>query len=80
MSVPADRVFLLVEDVAARYGVSRRWVLERTRLGEIPHRRLPGSRRCLFVEAHLVAWEDGAGLELVELAGGGRLVRPRGRR
>ncbi len=43
--------FLTSDAVAARYGHSRRWVLERTRLAEIPHRRLPGSRRCLFLEA-----------------------------
>jgi predicted DNA-binding transcriptional regulator AlpA len=69
--------YLLVEDVAARYGVSLRWVHERTRTETIPHRRLPGSRRCLFVEAELEAWENGAALELRELAGGGRVVRPK---
>jgi hypothetical protein len=71
--------YLLVEDVAARYGVSVRWVHERTRSVEpqIPHRRLPGARRCLFLEAELEAWEAGAGLELQELAGGGRIVRPK---
>jgi predicted DNA-binding transcriptional regulator AlpA len=69
--------YLLVEDVAARYGVSPRWVHERTRTETIPHRRLPGSRRCLFVEAEREAWENGAALELRELAGGGRVVRPK---
>jgi hypothetical protein len=71
--------YLLVKDVAARYGVSVRWVHERTRSVEpqIPHRRLPGARRCLFLEAELEAWEAGAGLELQELAGGGRIVRPK---
>jgi hypothetical protein len=65
-----------VEHVKDRYGVSERWVHERTRLNEIPHRRLPGSRRCLFREAELEQWEAGATLEVVELAGGGRIVRP----
>jgi hypothetical protein len=71
--------YLLVEDVAARYSVSVRWVHERTRSVEpqIPHRRLPGSRRCLFLEAELEAWESGAKLEIGELAGGGRIVRVR---
>src|SRR6266508_430570 len=71
--------YLLVEDVAARYAVSVRWVHERTRSTEpqIPHRRLPGSRRCLFLEAELEAWESGAKLEIGELAGGGRIVRVR---
>jgi hypothetical protein len=68
--------FLLVEDVAGRYGTSRRWVLERTRLGVIPHRRLPGSRRCLFLEHELEAWENGADLRVRELSSGGRLVEP----
>jgi predicted DNA-binding transcriptional regulator AlpA len=68
--------FLLVEDVCERYSVSKRWVLKRTRTGTIPHRRLPGSRRCLFVEADLAAWENGASLEVRELGAGGRLVRP----
>jgi len=69
--------YLFVEDVGARYGVSTRWVHERTRLNEIPHRRLTGSRRCLFLEAELEAWDAGAALEVRELAGGGRIVRPK---
>ncbi|MFN8223393.1 MAG: helix-turn-helix domain-containing protein [Gaiellales bacterium] len=68
--------FLLVEDVAARYGVSVRWVRERTRTGTIPHRRLPGSRRCLFLEDELEAYEAGATLVVRELEGGGRVVTP----
>lgn len=68
--------FMLVEDVCERYSASKRWVLERTRLAAIPHRRLPGSRRCLFVEAELVAWENGAELEVRPLGDGGRHVRP----
>lgn len=71
--------FLLVADVAERYSQSTRWVLERTRLRAIPHRKLPGSRRCLFVVADLEAWENGAALEVVELDDGGRVVRPKGR-
>jgi hypothetical protein len=68
--------FLTTDDVAERYGCSRRWVLERTRLAGIPHRRLPGSRRCLFVATELEAWENGAGLRVRELADGGRIVAP----
>jgi hypothetical protein len=52
-------------------------VQELTRRGEIPHRRMPGTRRCLFVEAELLAWEDGAPLEVIELSRGGRVVRPK---
>lgn len=70
--------YLTVEDVAARLRCSTRSVHEWTRLGEIPHRRLPGQRRCLFLLAELEAWEDGAKLETVDLARGGRIVRPLG--
>jgi hypothetical protein len=69
--------YLLVDAVAARYAVSTRWVHERTRLAEIPHRKLPGSRRCLFLADDLAAWEAGAELEVIELTRGGRVVRPK---
>ena len=72
----ADSPFLLVEEVAERLRRSVRSIHELTRLGEIPHRKLPGSRRCLFLEAELEKWEDGARLEVVELPRGGRVVRP----
>jgi predicted DNA-binding transcriptional regulator AlpA len=67
---------LHVSDVADLLGCSVRSVHERTRLGEIPHRKLPGARRCLFLEADLLAWIDGAALEMLELPDGGRIVRP----
>ena len=69
--------YLVVEDVAERLHRSIRSVHELTRTCAIPHRRLPGSRRCLFLLDHLEQWEDGAELEVVELARGGRVVRPR---
>jgi hypothetical protein len=70
--------YLFVEQVEARYGVSTRWVHERTRNAEIPHIRHAGTRRCLFREDWLAAWDVGAELEVRELAGGGRIVRPKG--
>jgi excisionase family DNA binding protein len=73
--IAAGAKFLTVEDVAARYGISRRTVHELTRTQRIPHRVLPGGRRCLFEEWALGAWEDGADLETIELHGGGRIVR-----
>ena len=77
MSVASARSpYLLVEDVAARYHCSTRRIHELTRTLAIPHRRLPGSRRCLFLETELQLWDDGAAVETVELAGGGRIVRP----
>ena len=69
--------YLLVEDVARRLRCSRRTVHELTRTCAIPHRRLPGGRRCLFREDELGAWEDGAPLEVIETDRGGRVVRPR---
>jgi hypothetical protein len=69
--------YLVVEDVAGRYHCSTRRIHELTRTQAIPHRRLPGSRRCLFLDAELEAWDNGAELEVRELAGGGRIVRPK---
>ena len=69
--------YLLVEDVMERHHCSARTVHELTRLGQIPHRKLPGSRRCLFLETELVAWEAGAELEVRQLPRGGRVVRPK---
>jgi hypothetical protein len=68
--------YLLVEDVARRYHCSTRRVHELTRTNAIPHRRLPGSRRCLFLPAELDAWDNGAALDVRELDRGGRIVRP----
>ena len=68
--------YLVVEDVAERLHCSTRKVHELTRTGAIPHRRLPGSRRCLFLPSELDRWEAGAELEVLELAGSGRIVRP----
>jgi hypothetical protein len=67
--------YLLSAEVAARYRLSLRSVHEMTRRRRIPFRRLAGSRRCLFHLDDLRAWENGAPLEVVELAGG-LLVRP----
>lgn len=69
--------YLMVEDVAALLGCSKRTVHERARLGEIPHRRPPAGRRLLFLQVEIRQWLDGMPLELVELPRGGRVVRPR---
>jgi excisionase family DNA binding protein len=69
--------YLLVEDVAERLHCSTRTVHELTRTNAIPHRRPPGTRRCLFREEELEAWESGSPLEVTELPHGGRLVVPR---
>jgi excisionase family DNA binding protein len=72
----AESPFLITPEVAGRLRCSVRTVNELTRLGPIPHRRLPGSRRCLFREEELEAWEAGAILETIELKPSGRVVRP----
>jgi excisionase family DNA binding protein len=68
--------YLLVEDVARRLRCSRRTVHELTRTNAIPHRRLPGSRRCLFRPDELDAWENGSRLVVTTLPRGGRVVSP----
>lgn len=70
--------YLLVEDVAERLRCSTRTIHEMTRTGSIPHRRLPGGRRCLFRLDELEAWESGSQLEVFETPRGGRIVRPTG--
>jgi len=69
--------YILVEEVAKRLHVTPRTVHELTRTAAIPHRRLPGARRCLFREDELTAWENGAALEHVTQPRGGRIVRVR---
>jgi excisionase family DNA binding protein len=79
MSTPRNLTpspFLVAEEVAARLRCSLRSIHELTRAKAIPHRKLPGARRCLFREDELIAWEDGADLEVVVLPHGGRVVRP----
>lgn len=68
--------YLLIDDVAERLHVARSTVHEWARLGVIPHRKLPRSRRLLFLPADLEAWESGAELETIE-RDGGRVVRPK---
>ncbi len=70
-----------VEELAAEHGWSVRTVHERTRLRELPCRRLPGTRRILFIREEVEAFIDAGGmleLEVIEGARGGLVVRPRG--
>jgi excisionase family DNA binding protein len=68
--------YLHVDDVARMLGCSSRTVHEWTRLCTVPHRKPPAGRRCLFIEAEIREWIDGAALEVVKLPRGGRVVRP----
>lgn len=73
MSVTFDTV----ESIAEVVKLSRRSVHELTRTNAIPHRKLPGQRRILFVREEVERWIiDGCPLEVIELEGGGRVVRP----
>lgn len=71
-----NRDFLTVEQVAALLHVSKRTVHELTRTCAIPHRRIGGTRRCLFVRTEIDAWLDGVTLETRDAPNGGRIVRP----
>jgi hypothetical protein len=68
--------FLVVEEVAARYRTSEWGIRDLARRRSLPHFRRSGSRRLLFRADWLDAWDAGAPLEVVELDGGGRIVRP----
>ena len=68
--------YLTTEQVAGLLHCSRRTVHELTRTAGIPHRRIGGTRRCLFLREELDAWLDGASLEAIALPNGGRAVRP----
>jgi hypothetical protein len=68
--------YLTCKQAAERLGMSERWLHERARLSEVPHRVVPHGRRLLFQEDWLEEWADGAALERVDLPAGGRIVRP----
>jgi hypothetical protein len=68
--------YLDVEEAARVLHLSPWSLRAKAREGLVPHRRPPGTRRLLFVEAELERWIDGAALEIVD-NGGGRVVRPR---
>ena len=69
--------FDTVETIAAVVKTSKRSIHELTRTNAIPHRKLPGQRRILFVREEVEKWiVEGCPLEVIELAGGGRVVRP----
>ena len=68
--------FLTVDQAAQVVHMSPRTIHELARNGaRIPHRRIGGCRRLLFLESELHAWVDGAELEHVATANGGRVVR-----
>ena len=68
--------FLVVEEVAARYRTSEWGIRDLARRRAIPHFRRSNSRRLLFPQDWLDSFDAGAALEVVELPGNGRIVRP----
>ena len=76
LAMVGESPYLVVDEVANRLRCSIRTIHELTRTEAIPHRKLPGSRRCLFLLVELDLWEAGAELEVVHPARGGRIVRP----
>jgi hypothetical protein len=75
--VVAVTKYVTVEQAADIVGIGVRRLRERAALGQVPHRRISGTRRLLFLPDELAAWADGAELETIRTAGGGRVVRPR---
>src|SRR6478736_6475583 len=68
---------LTVDEAAKLIRLSPRTVHELVRRRAIPHRRIAGRRRLLFVERELALWLNGCELESRELGDGNRIVRPR---
>ena len=67
--------YMTMEEAAQHCRVTPRTMGELARLGRVPHRKAPGSRRCLFLAHEIDAWMSGAGLEVRELPEGGRVVK-----
>jgi Helix-turn-helix domain len=74
--IDARSQFLVTTEVAERLRMSPRKVHELARTRRIPHRKFPYCRPLLYIPAELDAWAEGASLEVTELEGGGRIVRP----
>jgi predicted DNA-binding transcriptional regulator AlpA len=69
---------MLAEEVAPMVGMAPSTLSEHCRRGHFPHRKLPYTRRLLFVPEHVVAWIEGCDRwEVRDLAGGGRVVAPK---
>jgi excisionase family DNA binding protein len=67
--------YLTTEEAAERLRCSVRTVQERIAKGRVPHRKIAGLRRVLIPADELEAMIDGAELETVNTANGGRVVR-----
>ena len=68
--------FLRTEEAAEFLSLSVDTLLRKASAGTVPHRRIAGVRRLLWLEAELVDWINGAELETITAANGGRVTRP----
>jgi hypothetical protein len=79
--VESGVTFETVDGLCARFPwLSRRVVHGLASERRIPHRRMQNQRPLLFVVEEVEAWFDNPALELevIELEGNGRIVRPKG--
>lgn len=74
--VAFDGAFMAtVEEIAPELSMSTWTLSEACRRGQFPHVKLPHRRRILIDRRQVAAMFEGAQLETVRLAGGGRIVR-----
>jgi len=69
------RAYLTTEEVAELLRCSVRSVHGLTAAGRLPSRKLAGMRRVLYRPEELAQYLDGAELETIATADGGRIVR-----
>lgn len=69
--------YLGVQEVADLLGMAAKTVQAKAGRNAIPHRKVAGCRRLMFIEHEIDAWVEGAELECIPLARGGRIVRPK---
>ena len=72
----AETQYLVVKEAADLLRTTVRAVHERTRTKSIPMRKMAATRKLLFVRSELVAFMDGAELEVTEKADGSVIVKP----
>jgi hypothetical protein len=72
----AETQYLVIEEAADLLRMSVRAVHERTRTKSIPMRKMAATRKLLFVRDELVAFMDGAELEVTEKSDGSIIVKP----
>jgi hypothetical protein len=68
--------WVVAEEAAPAHHLSPWTLRDKFRRGECPGRKLAGVRRIWFDPDELMAWANGAELEVIE-RGGTRIVRPK---